>query len=77
MYSERGFFIYKCPICGNEDPKYLGLINGQPYCRRCIIFFGEPADDLIYIRKYKGSYTLKYELSLSKKKFRIKQYKIL
>lgn len=67
VYSERGFFIYKCPICGNEDPKYLGLINGQPYCRRCITFFGEPADDLIYIRKYKGSYTLKYELSPEQK----------
>lgn len=62
-----GFFIYKCPICGNEDPKYIGLRNGLPYCRRCICFFGEPAEDLFYKRKYRGSFNLKYELSPEQK----------
>lgn len=62
-----GFFIYKCPICGNEDEKYIGIRNGKPYCRRCITFFGEPADDSFFVYQYKGNYSLKYELSKEQK----------
>lgn len=32
---------YVCPRCGNTDPKYIGFLNGKPYCRRCIVFKGE------------------------------------
>lgn len=35
---------YKCPFCGNEDPKYFGFFHGQIYCRYCISFHGEPAE---------------------------------
>lgn len=34
---------YKCPICGNKNPKYLGYKNGEPYCRLCISMKGENA----------------------------------
>ena len=32
-----------CPRCGNEDPKYIGMRNGRPYCRKCISFIGTKA----------------------------------
>lgn len=34
---------FVCPRCGNKDPVYIGKKNGQPYCRRCLIFQGEEA----------------------------------
>ncbi|MDY2727442.1 MAG: helicase-related protein [Candidatus Onthovivens sp.] len=34
-----------CPVCGNKDPKFIGYLNGKPYCRRCISFCGEKADE--------------------------------
>ena len=33
-----------CPICGNNDPHSIGILNGKKYCRRCIAFKGEKAD---------------------------------
>lgn len=33
--------LFHCPRCGNEDPRYIGIKNGKPYCRRCIGFAGE------------------------------------
>lgn len=32
-----------CPICKNSDPRYIGFLNGKPYCRKCISFKGEIA----------------------------------
>ena len=32
---------YVCPICGNTDTHSIGLLNGKPYCRKCISFKGE------------------------------------
>jgi competence protein ComFA len=33
-----------CPVCGNDDPKYIGRRNnGLLYCRRCISFQGKEA----------------------------------
>lgn len=37
------FFI--CPICKNKDPRYIGFLNGKPYCRKCISFKGEIASN--------------------------------
>lgn len=54
---------YKCDLCGNEDPKYFGELNGKIYCRRCISFKGDPVDDSLYKRKYKGQVSLGYKLS--------------
>jgi len=34
-----------CPRCGNKDPRYIGYINGVPYCRRCITFSGRKAKE--------------------------------
>lgn len=33
--------VFVCPRCGNRDPRFLGMKNGVPYCRRCISFAGE------------------------------------
>ena len=33
--------MYICPRCGNSDARYIGYKNGQPYCRKCIIFSGK------------------------------------
>lgn len=36
---------FVCPLCGNKNPKYLGLRNNKPYCRKCISFIGEKVDE--------------------------------
>ena len=38
-----GTFV--CPICGNSDPRYIGHLHGEPYCRKCIAFRGEEAKE--------------------------------
>ena len=34
---------FVCERCGNSDERYIGRINGRPYCRKCISFSGEEA----------------------------------
>lgn len=36
--------MFKCEICGNDNPRYIGYKNGKPYCRFCISLKGEKAD---------------------------------
>lgn len=57
---------YVCPICGNKDPKSIGILNGVPYCRKCIAFKSE---GVAYKRKYPKSVNiyLNYELSPQQK----------
>lgn len=57
---------FKCPKCGNEDPKYIGTKNGKPYCRKCISFHGDKAKE---INHQKGAivFNLKYSLSKEQK----------
>ena len=52
-----------CPKCGNQDPKYVGYINGKPYCRFCISMKGKQADKKL---KASGSVVLKLDYSLSR-----------
>ena len=52
-----------CPRCGNQDPKYVGYINGKPYCRFCISMKGKQADKK---RKANGAVVLKLDYSLSR-----------
>lgn len=61
-----GSNFYKCPICGNEDPKSIGYLNGKPYCRKCISFRGE---EVIYNQDppKKAPLFISYELSKEQK----------
>ena len=52
-----------CPRCGNQDPKYVGYLNGKPYCRFCISMKGKEADKNHYAN---GAVVLKLGYSLSK-----------
>ena len=52
-----------CPRCGNQDPRYVGYLNGKPYCRFCISMKGKEADKNHYAR---GAVVLKLGYSLSK-----------
>lgn len=52
---------YVCPICGNEDEKYIGIRNGQPYCRLCLSFKGKQAE-YIESKPKKTEYSLNYSL---------------
>lgn len=56
-----------CPICGNSDERMIGYLNGKPYCRRCISFKGEEADNVLTCPK-NASYKLNYELSEDQKR---------
>ncbi len=51
------------PRCGNTDPKYVGYLNGKPYCRFCITMNGKQADKK---RRSNGSVVLKLGYPLSK-----------
>ena len=57
---------YKCPVCGNIDIHSIGMLNGKPYCRRCISFKGEEVEHKPSYPK-KAPIHLEYELSPEQK----------
>ena len=57
-----------CPRCGNQDPKYVGYLNGKPYCRFCISMRGKEAEGK---QKMNGAVVLKLDYSLSKEQKRL------
>lgn len=58
---------YICPICGNTDPRYIGMIHDKPYCRKCIAFRGQEAMNE-YVQGDVADYKLNYELSDDQKR---------
>lgn len=52
-----------CPRCGNSNPKYIGYLKGEPYCRFCISMKGKNAEQR---HKGKGSIVMKLGYPLSK-----------
>ncbi len=42
---------YICPRCGNDDERFIGYLNGKPYCRLCLPFQGKDADKDFKVRK--------------------------
>lgn len=57
---------FTCPVCGNADVHSIGVLNGKPYCRRCISFKGEEIEHGNSYPKIAKIY-LDYELSLEQK----------
>lgn len=57
---------FVCPVCGNSDPSSIGVLNGEPYCRKCIAF---KSDGISYKRKKQKDVHiyLNYELSQQQK----------
>ena len=53
---------YKCPICGNTDIHSIGILNGKPYCRKCISFRGEKVQS-IFLHPKEANINLGYSLS--------------
>ena len=53
---------FRCPICGNSNPIYIGMRKGHPYCRKCITFKGQEAEGN-YIQSENADYKLAYNLS--------------
>ena len=54
---------YICPRCGNSDPKYIGYLKGQPYCRFCISMKGKDAEPK---QRGRGAIVMKLSYPLSK-----------
>ena len=54
---------YVCPRCGNSNPKYVGYLNGQPYCRFCISMKGSEAE---HKKRGKGAVVMRLNYPLSK-----------
>ena len=63
MDNQRSF---TCPVCGNTDIHSIGILNGKPYCRRCISFRGEEVEHKPSYPK-KAPIHLEYELSPEQK----------
>ena len=63
---QRSKVDYSCPVCGNTDPHSIGILNGKPYCRRCISFKGEEAEHKTIYPK-EAPIFLSYELSSEQK----------
>ena len=59
---------YRCPRCGNTDVRYIGYLNGLPYCRKCILFYGEKVEEK---KREGGLVSLKLNYSLSEEQERI------
>ena len=57
---------YTCPVCGNTDIHSIGILNGKPYCRRCISFKGEEVENSPSYPK-KAPIHIEYELSPEQK----------
>ncbi len=57
---------FVCPVCGNTDIHSIGMLNGKPYCRRCISFKGEEVEHKHSYPK-KAPIHLEYELSPEQK----------
>lgn len=57
---------FTCPVCGNADSHSIGMINGKPYCRRCISFRSEEVEHKHPYPK-KAPIHLEYELSPEQK----------
>ena len=57
---------FNCPVCGNTDIHSIGILNGKPYCRRCISFRGEEVEHKPSYPK-KAPIHLEYELSPEQK----------
>jgi len=55
--------MYKCPICGNTDKNYIGYLNSNPYCRKCIKFSKTESFQSKKIIKKSININLKYPLS--------------
>ena len=51
-----------CPICGNQDPKYIGIRNNHKYCRKCLTFRGQEANSNFFINT-NAEYSLSYQLT--------------
>lgn len=54
--------LFKCEICGNEDPRYIGYINNVAYCRKCASFKGREAQNDFIIHDNIHT-SIKYELT--------------
>ena len=55
-----------CPVCGNTDIRFIGYLNGKPYCRKCISFKGEEVEHEVSYPK-ESPINLSYELSPKQK----------
>lgn len=62
---------YKCPICGNEDSKYIGYRNSLPYCRKCINFSGKKVTSS-FKHSSNIKLTIDYQLSAEQESLAIK-----
>ena len=58
---------FKCPNCGNSNPRYIGIRNNNFYCRKCITFRGQEVIPE-HVQNNNAEYSLNYELSNDQKR---------
>ena len=60
--------MFVCEKCGNKEQRYIGILNGKEYCRRCIEFIGEECIEDEIVKSSEGELNLDYELTNEQKK---------
>ncbi|MGM9858346.1 MAG: DEAD/DEAH box helicase [Bacilli bacterium] len=60
--------MFVCEKCGNSDKRYIGVLNGQEYCRKCIEFIGEEYGEDEIKEQHSGCLDLTYKLTKEQEK---------
>jgi competence protein ComFA len=60
--------VFICPRCGSDEIRYIGQIKDNLYCRRCIKFVGEEADEQIDKEPVEAVLDINYQLSENQKR---------
>ena len=67
---------FVCPRCGNSDIRFIGHLNGRPYCRLCLPYCGKEA--FYEYRPHKGiRLELSYPLSEKQEKIASKTRELI
>ncbi len=61
---------FVCERCGNKDSRFIGYLNGKPYCRKCISFKGQEVN---YEKPIPKEAPLNLHYSLSQEQARLSE----
>lgn len=60
--------IFICPYCGNDDERYIGIKNGEYYCRRCLSMKSDEVIDYAPFPPQYAKININYPLTIEQDK---------